>query len=103
MAPIDIITPILKSQKQGIDQGFNGMRKIYLYNDDYTPLEFVIEILMEVIKLDENKAGQISMQAHYQGKALCGVFPKDIAETMVCQAIQKAQAQGYPLLLIAQF
>ena len=102
MTSVDIITPILELQKQSIDQGFNGMRKIYLYNDDYTPLEFVIEVLMDVIKLDEHKAGQISMQAHYQGKALCGIFPKDIAETMVCQAIQKAQTQGYPLLLIAQ-
>lgn len=99
---LNIITPILEAQKQRADQGFNGMRKVYLYNDDYTPLEFVIEVLMEIIKLAEHKAGQVALQAHYQGKALCGVFPKDVAETMVCQAIQKAQARDYPLLMIAQ-
>ena len=78
---------------------FIHKKKIYLYNDDYTPRCFVINILMKVFDMDLLKSKRISQYAHLNGKAFCGAYSKDIADTMSCQAMELAKEAGYPLLL----
>jgi ATP-dependent Clp protease adaptor protein ClpS len=55
--------------------------KVVLLNDDYTPMEFVVEVLTTFFALNVEKATQIMLKVHTEGKAVCGVFSRDVAET----------------------
>ena len=72
--------------------------KVVLLNDDYTPMEFVIEVLEMFFGLNREKATQIMLAVHTQGKGVCGIYPKDIAETKSMQVNQYARESGHPLL-----
>jgi ATP-dependent Clp protease adaptor protein ClpS len=74
------------------------MYKVLLNNDDYTPMEFVIEVLMNFFTMDATKANQLMLTVHYQGKAVCGVYTAEIAETKVMQVNQYARKHQHPLM-----
>ncbi|ART83495.1 ATP-dependent Clp protease adapter ClpS [Oceanisphaera profunda] len=74
------------------------MYKVILNNDDYTPMEFVVEVLQRFFAMDEDKATQVMMAVHYQGKGVCGRFTAEIAETKVAQVNQYARLHEHPLL-----
>jgi ATP-dependent Clp protease adaptor protein ClpS len=60
-----------------------SMYKVILNNDDYTPMEFVIDVLQKFFSYDIERATQLMLTVHYQGKAICGVFTAEVAETKV--------------------
>lgn len=106
-------TQPLRSQSPEHDDGFEGglvvspakpklkrppLFKVVLLNDDYTPMEFVIEVLEMFFGLNREKATQIMLAVHTQGKGVCGIYPKDIAETKSMQVNQYARESGHPLL-----
>ncbi|RKQ96335.1 ATP-dependent Clp protease adaptor protein ClpS [Kushneria sinocarnis] len=72
--------------------------RVVLHNDDYTPMEFVVEVLQTFFAMDHEKAVQIMMAVHTQGKATCGIFTRDIAETKSQQVNQYARECQHPLL-----
>ncbi|AWB67608.1 ATP-dependent Clp protease adapter ClpS [Saccharobesus litoralis] len=74
------------------------MYKVLLNNDDYTPMDFVVDVLIKFFRLDEEKATQIMLAVHYDGKGVCGVFTAEIAETKVAQVTQYARENQHPLL-----
>ena len=74
------------------------MYKVLLNNDDYTPMDFVIEVLMQFFNMDAEKANQLMLTVHYQGKAVCGIFTAEIAETKVMQVNQYARKHQHPLM-----
>ena len=74
------------------------MYKVMLNNDDSTPMEFVIDVLCRFFNMDGDKANQIMLTVHYRGKAVCGVFTAEIAETKVLQVNQYARKHQHPLL-----
>jgi len=74
------------------------MYKVVLNNDDYTPMDFVIEVLQLFFKKNEQDATDIMLAIHNQGKGICGVFPFGIAETKVAQVNQFARQNQHPLL-----
>ena len=63
-----------------------SLYKVILMNDDYTPMEFVVLVLETYFALDREKATQVMLNVHMQGKGLCGVFTKEIAEHFNCSA-----------------
>ncbi|WP_392560180.1 ATP-dependent Clp protease adapter ClpS [Orbus mooreae] len=71
--------------------------QVILYNDDYTTMDFVIEVLMHFFGHDENRATQIMYAVHKEGKGICGVYSAEIAETKVFQVTQYAQEHQFPL------
>ena len=72
--------------------------KVVLINDDFTPMEFVIEILQTFFRMNREKAVQVMMMVHTQGKGICGVFSKDIAETKVAQVNEFSRQNQHPLM-----
>ena len=72
--------------------------KVLLLNDDYTPMEFVVRVLMKFFQMDELRATQVMLEVHTKGQGICGVFTRDIAETKVAQAMLYAQNCQHPLL-----
>ena len=72
--------------------------RVLLLNDDYTPMEFVVEILERFFSMDRTKATQIMLTIHTKGKAVCGIYPKDIAETKAISVNKYSREQEHPLL-----
>ncbi len=72
--------------------------KVVLLNDDYTPMDFVVSVLEMFFNLPREKATRIMLQVHTQGKGVCGVFSKEIAETKVHQVNTYSRENQHPLL-----
>ena len=72
--------------------------RVVLLNDDYTPMEFVVEILERVFSMDRPKATQVMLEVHTRGKGVCGVFTYEIAETKVAQVCAYAEQHQHPLM-----
>lgn len=73
------------------------MYKVLLHNDDYTTMEFVVDILVRVFGKSLEKATQIMLNVHNKGKAVCGIYPREIAETKVQTVHNLASSKGFPL------
>jgi ATP-dependent Clp protease adaptor protein ClpS len=71
--------------------------KVLLLNDDYTTMDFVVEILENVFNKAPAEAYRIMMAVHTQGQGLCGVYPFEVAETKVATVVELARGQGFPL------
>lgn len=74
------------------------MYKVILLNDDYTPMEFVVHILEAFFGMDRERSTHIMLNVHTQGKGICGVFSRDIAETKVAQVNDYARQNDHPLM-----
>ncbi|WP_298440276.1 ATP-dependent Clp protease adapter ClpS [uncultured Ferrimonas sp.] len=72
--------------------------KVVLNNDDYTPMEFVVEVLTKFFNLSDEQATEVMLTVHYKGKGVCGVFTLDIAETKAVQVNDYARENQHPLL-----
>jgi len=71
--------------------------KVFLLNDDYTTMDFVIEVLESIFHKQPAEAFRIMMMVHTQGKGLCGVYPHEVAETKVDTVMERAREHGFPL------
>jgi len=71
--------------------------KVVMFNDDYTTMEFVIEVLQSFFAMNRERATQTMLQVHKQGSAVCGIYPRDIAETKVEQVMAFAKHREHPL------
>ena len=76
--------------------------KVLLLNDDYTPMEFVVEVLMQFFHFSRPLAVEVMLQVHLKGKGVCGVFTRDIAETKVMFVNEFARSNDHPLLCIME-
>lgn len=74
------------------------MYKVVLINDDYTPMEFVVDVLERFFSMDKEKATRVMLTVHTQGKGVCGVFSRDVAETKAAQVNQYSRENEHPLL-----
>lgn len=72
--------------------------KVILNNDDYTPMDFVVEVLQKYFSKTVEQATEIMLSVHYQGKGVCGLYSMDIAETKSMQVNRYARENGHPLL-----
>lgn len=72
--------------------------RVVMLNDDFTPMEFVVEVLEKFFGLDRNRATRIMLEVHTRGRGVCGVFPYDIAETRVVQVTDYARQHQHPLM-----
>jgi len=71
--------------------------KVLLHNDDYTPMEFVVHLLMQFFSMSREQAEQIMIHVHTKGVGVCGVFPREIAETKVRLVMDFAMENQHPL------
>ena len=75
-----------------------SLYQVILINDDYTPMEFVVEVLESVFSMERPNATRVMLEVHTKGKGICGVYNFEIAETKVAQVMSIAQQQQHPLL-----
>jgi ATP-dependent Clp protease adaptor protein ClpS len=75
-----------------------SLYRVVLINDDFTPMEFVVDILESVFGMERTRATQVMLEVHTKGKGICGVFSYEIAETKVAQVMSIANQHQHPLL-----
>lgn len=73
------------------------MYKVILLNDDYTPMEFVVEVLRKFFRLDRERAVQVMLHVHTRGQGVCGTFTRDVAETKVAVVNEFSKENDHPL------
>ncbi len=74
------------------------MYKVILNNDDFTPMDFVVHILEHFFAMNTDKATRIMLQIHTEGKGLCGIYSRDVAETKMLQVNEYSKDNNHPLL-----
>ena len=74
---------------------------VFLLNDDYTPMEFVVVVIQEFFSKDLEAATQIMLKIHLDGKGVCGVYSRDVAATKVDQVLDAAAQAGHPLKCVS--
>jgi ATP-dependent Clp protease adaptor protein ClpS len=72
--------------------------QVVLLNDDYTPMEFVVDVLEKFFRMDRTTATRVMLEVHTQGKGICGVFTYEIAETKVALVTSYARDHHHPLM-----
>ena len=75
---------------------------VIFYNDDYTTMEYVVDVLRRFFHKSETEALHIMLSVHKKGKAIAGAYPRDVAETKVAEVIRDAREHGHPLLVTAE-
>ena len=75
-----------------------SMYKVVMFNDDYTPMDFVVEVLEGIFNHSREQATKIMLAVHTEGQAVCGVYTRDVAETKAMQVNQYARECQHPLL-----
>jgi ATP-dependent Clp protease adaptor protein ClpS len=86
---------ILKPARQKIKPP--RLYKVILFNDDYTTMDFVVEVLQHFFKMNMEQAQVIMLKIHNEGAAVCGVYTRDVAETKVTQVSEFAKQHEHPL------
>jgi len=76
--------------------------KVILINDDYTPREFVVQVLKAVFRMGEETAYQVMMTAHRRGACVIAVYTRDVAETKAKEATELGKSNGYPLFFTTE-
>ena len=79
-----------------------ALYKVVLLNDDYTTMEFVIQVLEAIFQKSPSEAYQIMMHVHVNGRGIAGVYPWELAETKAEQVISTARESGYPLKAVTE-
>ena len=74
------------------------MYRVVLLNDDYTPMEFVVDVLERFFNMDRELAVRVMLKGHTEGKGVCGVFTREVAETKATQVTQFSREHEHPLL-----
>ena len=89
-------TKILTENKEKVKVKKPKHYKVVMHNDDFTTMEFVVDVLMTVFKKNINQANKIMMDVHKIGRGIVGVYPYDIAATKVAIALGMAKEEGFP-------
>ena len=76
--------------------------KVLLLNDDYSTMDFVVDVLMTIFRKTYKQSEDIMLEVHKKGKGLCGIYSYEIAETKVAQVHKKARDKGYPLKAVIE-
>jgi ATP-dependent Clp protease adaptor protein ClpS len=71
--------------------------RVVLLNDDYTPMDFVVNILETIFRKSPSEAVRIMLEVHQKGKGVCGVYTRQIAEVKIAEVRERARSEGHPL------
>ncbi len=71
--------------------------RVYLLNDDYTPMPFVVEVLISLFNKSEEEANRIMLAVHHEGLCACGTYTYEVAESKITDCLKLARAEDYPL------
>ncbi len=89
-------------ERERVFTNFPKHYKVIFHNDDFTTMEFVVKVLMEVFYKSESEATAIMLAVHEQGKGVAGIYSYDMALSMAKRATDMAKAEGFPLRITVE-
>ena len=92
----------LKLKSQKVKPKLPGIYKVIILNDDFTPMEFVANIIQKVFNKTQDDSTRIMLQIHTEGIGICGIYPFEIAETKMNQVLNLAKESQHPLQCIIE-
>ena len=92
----------LKLKSEKVKPKLPGMYKVIILNDDFTPMEFVANIIQKVFNKTPDDATRVMLQIHTEGMGICGIYPFEIAETKMNQVLNLAKESQHPLQCIIE-
>ncbi|NBQ67904.1 MAG: ATP-dependent Clp protease adapter ClpS [Nitrosomonadaceae bacterium] len=95
-------TEAVKLAEDKVKHELPPLYKILLLNDDFTPMEFVIEVLKLFFSMNQEQATRIMLKVHTEGVGVCGIYPSDIASTKVKQVVEFARKNQHPLRCVME-
>ena len=95
-------TPVKPRTKTRTKTQRPPLYKVILLNDDYTPREFVVQVLKAVFRMGAERAQQVMMTAHRKGSCVIAVYTRDVAETKAKEATDLGKQKGYPLFFTTE-
>ena len=93
-------TAVVERQRQRVEPP--RLYQVLLLNDDFTPMEFVVAVIQEFFSKDRETATQIMLKVHLDGRGVCGVYTRDVAQTKVDQVLDAAKESGHPLQCVSE-
>ena len=93
---------ILKLKPEKVKPKLPGIYKVIILNDDFTPMEFVANVIQKVFNKNPDEATRIMLQIHTEGIGICGMYPFEIAETKMNQVLNLAKESQHPLQCIIE-
>jgi ATP-dependent Clp protease adaptor protein ClpS len=93
-------SPVLERQEEKLKPP--PMYQVMLLNDDYTPMEFVVEVLQKFFGMGREKATQVMLKVHREGRGVCGVYPRDVAASKVEQVTEYSRQHQHPLQCVME-
>ena len=93
---------IIIEPKKKVKSNLPKMFKVLLLNDDFTPMEFVVDVIKKVFLKSDDEATRLMLKIHTEGMAVCGIYPYEIAETKMNQVLKLAKEQQHPLQSIIE-
>ena len=93
---------IIIEPKKKVKLNLPKMFKVLLLNDDFTPMEFVVDVIKKVFLKSDDEATRLMLKIHTEGMAVCGIYPYEIAETKMNQVLKLAKEQQHPLQSIIE-
>jgi ATP-dependent Clp protease adaptor protein ClpS len=93
-------TPVLERQESLVKPP--PMYQVVLLNDDFTPMEFVVEVLQKFFGMDRERATQVMLKVHREGRGVCGIYPHDVAATKVEQVSSFSRVHQHPLQCVME-
>ncbi len=99
---VDQVTRVNTQTETATHSSEPPMYQVILLNDDFTPMDFVVRILVELFYLSTEQAQHVMLEVHMNGRGLCGIFTREIAETRVAQVNQVARQNEHPLLCVME-
>ncbi len=91
------LPPDLVVEKKAARTAPPPMYQVILLNDDYTPMEFVVDVLQRFFSKNQEEATRIMLQVHHEGKGVCGVYTQDVAASRIAQVSRYARSRQHPL------
>jgi ATP-dependent Clp protease adaptor protein ClpS len=91
---------LLEKQEQRVKPP--PMYQVVLLNDDYTPMEFVVSVLQKFFGMGRERATHVMLAVHREGKGVCGMYPRDVAQTKVEQVVDFARQHQHPLQCVME-
>lgn len=97
MAKDGVSGSVKTTEKQQTRLSPPSMYQVLMHNDDYTTMDFVVEVLEKVFRKSVTEANQIMLNIHHKGHGVCGIYPFEVAETKISQVHSLARNTGFPL------
>ena len=89
-------------ERDTVSLRYPPLYQVLLLNDDFTPMDFVVDVLQDIFRMDHERAMRVMLEVHTEGRGVCGIYTRDIAASKVEQVVNLAREEQHPLACVME-